>query len=90
MFPVIIQDTPLSRVWFKQDDEFLLPKANLSFEFVRLVLIFYLYELHYNNAFIGTFIYDMVLQKAGAWFTLLALLLISGSSAFRSDRSSIS
>ncbi|PSN57801.1 Insulin-degrading enzyme [Blattella germanica] len=33
-YPMIIQDTPLSRVWFKQDDEFLLPKANLSFEFV--------------------------------------------------------
>ncbi|XP_021926557.1 insulin-degrading enzyme isoform X2 [Zootermopsis nevadensis] len=34
LYPVIIQDTPLFRVWFKQDDEFLLPKANLSFEFV--------------------------------------------------------
>lgn len=33
--PIIIQNTSLSRVWFKQDDEFLLPKANLSFEFVR-------------------------------------------------------
>ncbi|XP_033611295.1 insulin-degrading enzyme-like [Cryptotermes secundus] len=33
-YPVIVQDTPLSRVWFKQDNEFLLPKANLSFEFV--------------------------------------------------------
>ncbi|XP_069679683.1 insulin-degrading enzyme isoform X2 [Periplaneta americana] len=33
-YPIIVQDTPLSRVWFKQDDEFLLPKANLSFEFV--------------------------------------------------------
>ncbi|KAJ9600258.1 hypothetical protein L9F63_009434, partial [Diploptera punctata] len=34
VYPTIIQDTSLSRVWFKQDDEFLLPKANLSFEFV--------------------------------------------------------
>lgn len=34
MYPIIVQDTSLSRVWFKQDDEFLLPKANLSFEFV--------------------------------------------------------
>ncbi|XP_046427439.1 insulin-degrading enzyme isoform X1 [Neodiprion fabricii] len=33
-FPVIIEDTALMRVWFKQDDEFLLPKANLSFDFV--------------------------------------------------------
>ncbi|XP_043685976.1 insulin-degrading enzyme isoform X1 [Vespula pensylvanica] len=33
-FPVIIKDTPLLRVWFKQDDEFLIPKANLIFNFV--------------------------------------------------------
>lgn len=33
-YPVIIKNTPLSRVWFKQDDEFLLPKANISLEFV--------------------------------------------------------
>ncbi|KAG5874566.1 hypothetical protein JTB14_019568 [Gonioctena quinquepunctata] len=33
-FPVIIEDTPLTRVWFKQDDQFLLPKANLMFDFV--------------------------------------------------------
>ncbi|CAB4064603.1 IDE [Lepeophtheirus salmonis] len=32
-FPSIIKDTPLMRLWFKQDDEFLLPKANLKFEF---------------------------------------------------------
>ncbi|CAG9815290.1 unnamed protein product [Phaedon cochleariae] len=33
-FPIIIEDTPLTRVWFKQDDQFLLPKANLMFDFV--------------------------------------------------------
>ncbi|XP_015602966.1 insulin-degrading enzyme isoform X2 [Cephus cinctus] len=33
-FPVIVEDTPLMRVWFKQDDEFLVPKANLTFDFV--------------------------------------------------------
>nr|CAD7434187.1 unnamed protein product [Timema monikensis] len=32
--PTVIQDTPLARVWFKQDDQFLLPKANVSLEFV--------------------------------------------------------
>ncbi|XP_066145097.1 insulin-degrading enzyme isoform X3 [Euwallacea fornicatus] len=32
--PVIIQDTPLTRVWFKQDDKFLLPKVNVMFDFV--------------------------------------------------------
>uniref|UniRef100_A0A1B6FWC7 Insulin-degrading enzyme n=2 Tax=Cuerna arida TaxID=1464854 RepID=A0A1B6FWC7_9HEMI len=33
-FPVVIKESPSIRVWYKQDDEFLLPKANLSFEFV--------------------------------------------------------
>ncbi|KAL1510015.1 hypothetical protein ABEB36_004673 [Hypothenemus hampei] len=33
-YPLIIQDTPLTRVWFKQDDKFLLPKANVMFDFV--------------------------------------------------------
>ncbi|XP_018580177.1 insulin-degrading enzyme [Anoplophora glabripennis] len=32
--PAIIEDTALTRVWFKQDDQFLLPKANLMFDFV--------------------------------------------------------
>lgn len=34
-FPVIIEDSPFTRVWFKQDDEFLLPKVNLTFDFAR-------------------------------------------------------
>ncbi|KAF7268841.1 hypothetical protein GWI33_018185 [Rhynchophorus ferrugineus] len=38
--PVIIQDTPLTRVWFKQDDEFLLPKANIMFDFVSPMAYF--------------------------------------------------
>ncbi|KAG8271132.1 hypothetical protein J6590_069508 [Homalodisca vitripennis] len=33
-YPVVIKESPVIRVWYKQDDEFLLPKANLSFEFV--------------------------------------------------------
>ncbi|CAH0553954.1 unnamed protein product [Brassicogethes aeneus] len=32
--PLIIQDSALSRVWFKQDDKYLLPKANVMFDFV--------------------------------------------------------
>lgn len=32
--PSIIKDTPLARVWFKQDDVYKLPKANLMFDFV--------------------------------------------------------
>ena len=30
--PYVIYDSSLSRVWFKQDDEFLLPKASLNFQ----------------------------------------------------------
>ncbi|XP_028137935.1 insulin-degrading enzyme isoform X1 [Diabrotica virgifera virgifera] len=33
-FPVIIEDTGLTRVWFKQDDQFLLPKSHLMCDFV--------------------------------------------------------
>ncbi|CAG9861187.1 unnamed protein product [Phyllotreta striolata] len=33
-FPVIIEDSALTRIWFKQDDQFLLPKANLMCDFV--------------------------------------------------------
>lgn len=32
--PLIIKDTAISRVWYKQDDKFLLPKANLMFDIV--------------------------------------------------------
>uniref|UniRef100_A0AAR5Q891 Insulin-degrading enzyme n=1 Tax=Dendroctonus ponderosae TaxID=77166 RepID=A0AAR5Q891_DENPD len=32
--PVIIEDSALTRVWFKQDNKFLLPKANVMFDFV--------------------------------------------------------
>lgn len=31
------QDTAMSKVWFKQDDKFFLPKACLNFEFFRCV-----------------------------------------------------
>ncbi|XP_017891518.1 insulin-degrading enzyme isoform X2 [Ceratina calcarata] len=33
-FPTIIEDTSLIRLWFKQDDEFLMPRANLFVDFV--------------------------------------------------------
>ena len=33
-FPAILKETSLSRLWFLQDNEFLLPKACLSVEFV--------------------------------------------------------
>lgn len=31
--PIIIHDTPVMRVWFKQDTEFLKPKAIMNFDF---------------------------------------------------------
>ena len=31
--PFIIEETPLSLLWFKQDDEFLLPKASINIRF---------------------------------------------------------
>ncbi|XP_077297857.1 insulin-degrading enzyme-like isoform X2 [Arctopsyche grandis] len=33
-YPTIVYDTPLMRVWYKQDNEFFLPKMNTFFEFV--------------------------------------------------------
>jgi insulysin len=30
--PLVVHESALARAWFKQDDEFLLPKANLFFE----------------------------------------------------------
>ncbi|XP_049883205.1 insulin-degrading enzyme [Pectinophora gossypiella] len=32
--PVIVKDTPLMRLWFKQDREFMLPKAFITFDLV--------------------------------------------------------
>lgn len=34
-YPVVIEDTELMRVWFKQDDEFLLPRVSLTFDITR-------------------------------------------------------
>ncbi|XP_076160592.1 insulin degrading metalloproteinase isoform X2 [Ptiloglossa arizonensis] len=45
-FPEIIEDTPLLRLWFKQDDEFLVPKANISIDFSSPLT--YLDPLNYN------------------------------------------
>ncbi|XP_035807067.2 insulin-degrading enzyme isoform X1 [Amphiprion ocellaris] len=33
LVPTLIKDTAMSKVWFKQDDKFFLPKACLNFEF---------------------------------------------------------
>jgi insulysin len=44
--PVIVRDTPLSKLWFKQDDEFLLPKACVNIR-VRCPLAYH--DPHHVN-----------------------------------------
>lgn len=33
-FPIILEDTPLVRLWFKKDDEYLVPMARMMFDFI--------------------------------------------------------
>ncbi len=44
--PTILRETPLSRLWYRQDDEFLLPKACLTFE-IRSPLLYL--DPHFSN-----------------------------------------
>ena len=37
-FPIILEDTLFVRLWYKKDDEFLVPKAKMIFAFFRYVL----------------------------------------------------
>lgn len=37
-FPTIIEDTPFVRLWFKKDDEYLVPRAKMIFNFTRYVI----------------------------------------------------
>ncbi|XP_068423658.1 insulin-degrading enzyme isoform X4 [Clinocottus analis] len=48
--PTLIKDTAMSKVWFKQDDKFFLPKACLNFEFFSRYL--YADPLHCNMAYL--------------------------------------
>lgn len=54
-FPEIINNTPLIRLWFKQDDEFLVPKANLSVDFVSPVT--YMDPLSFNCSYLFTLLF---------------------------------
>ncbi|CAL1267103.1 unnamed protein product [Larinioides sclopetarius] len=45
-FPALIRNTKLCRLWFKQDDQFGLPKASLNFEIESPMA--YVDPLHYN------------------------------------------
>uniref|UniRef100_A0A8C9VPF6 Insulin-degrading enzyme n=1 Tax=Scleropages formosus TaxID=113540 RepID=A0A8C9VPF6_SCLFO len=49
-FPTLIKDTAMSKVWFKQDDKFFLPKACLNFEFFSRYL--YTDPLHCNMSYL--------------------------------------
>uniref|UniRef100_A0A672HCC5 Insulin-degrading enzyme n=1 Tax=Salarias fasciatus TaxID=181472 RepID=A0A672HCC5_SALFA len=48
--PSLIKDTAMSKVWFKQDDKFFLPKACLNFEFFSRYL--YADPLHCNMTYL--------------------------------------
>ncbi|XP_055018811.1 insulin-degrading enzyme isoform X2 [Boleophthalmus pectinirostris] len=48
--PNLIKDTAMSKVWFKQDDKFFLPKACLNFEFFSRYL--YADPLHCNMTYL--------------------------------------
>ncbi|XP_077468560.1 insulin-degrading enzyme isoform X3 [Stigmatopora argus] len=48
--PALIKDTAMSKVWFKQDDKFFLPKACLNFEFFSRYL--YADPLHCNMTYL--------------------------------------
>ncbi|CAL7937409.1 unnamed protein product [Xylocopa violacea] len=60
-FPVIIEDTSLIRLWFKQDDEFLLPKANLFIDFVSSLA--YLDPLNCNLTYIFVLLFRDALNE---------------------------
>uniref|UniRef100_T1ISN5 Insulin-degrading enzyme n=1 Tax=Strigamia maritima TaxID=126957 RepID=T1ISN5_STRMM len=47
--PTLLKNSALTRLWFKQDNEFLLPKAVINFEFVSPLT--YLDPLHCNMAY---------------------------------------
>ncbi|XP_062374987.1 insulin-degrading enzyme isoform X2 [Sardina pilchardus] len=48
--PTLIKDTAMSKVWFKQDDKFFLPKACLNFEFFSRYL--YTDPVHCNMTYL--------------------------------------
>ncbi|KAK2490270.1 hypothetical protein MC885_013819 [Smutsia gigantea] len=49
-YPSLIKDTAMSKLWFKQDDKFFLPKACLNFEFFSPFA--YVDPLHCNMAYL--------------------------------------
>ncbi|XP_028738725.1 insulin-degrading enzyme isoform X2 [Peromyscus leucopus] len=49
-YPALIKDTAMSKLWFKQDDKFFLPKACLNFEFFSRYI--YADPLHCNMTYL--------------------------------------
>ncbi|KAF4791367.1 Insulin-degrading enzyme [Turdus rufiventris] len=49
-YPALVKDTAMSKLWFKQDDKFFLPKACLNFEFFSPFA--YVDPLHCNMAYL--------------------------------------
>ncbi|KAF4527050.1 hypothetical protein B566_EDAN001599 [Ephemera danica] len=94
-YPTIISDSSLCRVWFKQDDEFLLPKANLCFEFVSPMAyldplrtnLLYLFELLVKDALIE-YAYDAELagMKWEFYSTKYGLIYERGLKNFKAEQ----
>ncbi|KAK4883510.1 hypothetical protein RN001_006829 [Aquatica leii] len=53
--PIIVQDTALTRIWFKQDDKYFLPKANIMFDFVSPLAYLDPINCNLNHMFVQLF-----------------------------------
>ncbi|XP_011268023.1 insulin-degrading enzyme isoform X2 [Camponotus floridanus] len=54
-FPIIIEDTPFIRLWFKKDDEFLVPKCRMIFDFVSPLAYMDPISCNLSNMFVQLF-----------------------------------
>ncbi|XP_066996978.2 insulin-degrading enzyme [Anabrus simplex] len=86
--PVLVKDTPLTRAWFKQDDEYNLPKTALRFELASPLAYMDPLTCTMTYLFVELFVdgfneYTYAAELAGMAWTLLAtkygiMLTISG------------
>ena len=70
--PSVIYDSNLSRVWFKQDDEYLLPKACLNFQIMSSVAYEDLEHANLNSLFVRLFKGILLMGK----FLLMILIFL--------------
>ncbi|KAM0735141.1 Insulin-degrading enzyme [Formica fusca] len=54
-FPTIIEDTPFIRLWYKKDDEFLVPRARMIFDFVSPLAYLDPISCNLSNMFVQLF-----------------------------------